>query len=231
MSPSYAQFEGGSFEDTKPSNEVERVTPPPIPGGDQDDALKGSFDDIEPEPEKVVVTPEPEEKKEPEKKENEGEQPSKWTGILQFETRDYGIAPTNQLRTSNFHAPTPTSIPGGKLITTTQLANAMQQGQQLILIDVLGGNSTLPNAYAAPAMASPGHYRDRIQQQTAQWLGQITSSNRQFPLVVSCSDPFCWLSYNASLRAIAAGYTNVYWYRGGLQAWSMAGLPLRASGF
>ena len=33
------------------------------------------------------------------------------------------------------------------------------------------------------------------------------------------------MSYNAALRAINAGYTNVKWYRGGIEAWKAAGLP------
>ena len=31
--------------------------------------------------------------------------------------------------------------------------------------------------------------------------------------------------YNLALRLIALGYTNVYWYRGGREAWEVAGLP------
>ncbi len=40
----------------------------------------------------------------------------------------------------------------------------------------------------------------------------------------------CWVSYNAALRAINAGYTNVLWYRGGIEAWKAAGLPTLAPG-
>jgi PQQ-dependent catabolism-associated CXXCW motif protein len=46
------------------------------------------------------------------------------------------------------------------------------------------------------------------------------------PLVFFCVNSQCWLSYNASLRAAALGYTNVYWYRGGIESWRAAGLPL-----
>jgi PQQ-dependent catabolism-associated CXXCW motif protein len=83
----------------------------------------------------------------------------------------------------------------------------------------------------APALSAPGHFGDRTQQQAAQWLQQVTGGNAQLPIVVFCSDPQCWLSYNASLRVVAAGYSNVYWYRGGLQAWQMAGLQMMPSGF
>jgi hypothetical protein len=34
------------------------------------------------------------------------------------------------------------------------------------------------------------------------------------------------MSYNAALRAINLGYKNVLWYRGGIEAWQRAGLPL-----
>jgi rhodanese-related sulfurtransferase len=30
---------------------------------------------------------------------------------------------------------------------------------------------------------------------------------------------------NLALRLLALGYTNVYWYRGGREAWEVAGLP------
>ncbi|MFZ4122564.1 MAG: rhodanese-like domain-containing protein [Caulobacterales bacterium] len=38
----------------------------------------------------------------------------------------------------------------------------------------------------------------------------------------------CWESYNAVLRAQAAGFTRVYWYRGGLRSWEEAQLPLQS---
>lgn len=112
-----------------------------------------------------------------------------------------------------------------------QLAQALQSGMQIVLIDVLGGDYTLPGAFKAPALASPGNFGDGIQQQAGQWLHQITQGNSTVPVVVYCSDPQCWLSYNGALRALAAGHTNVYWYRGGVQAWQMAGLPLSVGGF
>jgi rhodanese-related sulfurtransferase len=34
------------------------------------------------------------------------------------------------------------------------------------------------------------------------------------------------MSYNAALRAVNLGYTQVFWYRGGIEAWQLAGLQV-----
>ncbi|MCB2094552.1 MAG: hypothetical protein H6901_08325 [Rhodobacteraceae bacterium] len=151
--------------------------------------------------------------------------------IQAFELRDFGVPPASTLRSDQFQAPTPTAIQGAQIVTTAVLSQALNAGQRIVVIDVLGGNYSLPGALMAPALASGGDFNDRIQQQATQWLGQITRNDRAQTIVVYCSDPNCWLSYNATLRVVAAGYTNVYWYRGGLQAWQMAGQPLVPSGF
>jgi rhodanese-related sulfurtransferase len=45
------------------------------------------------------------------------------------------------------------------------------------------------------------------------------------PLVFLCNGPECWKSYKASKWARNAGYTNVYWLRGGMPEWTTLGLP------
>ena len=46
------------------------------------------------------------------------------------------------------------------------------------------------------------------------------------PLVFFCAGAHCWESYNAVLRADAAQFRNLYWYRGGLASWQAANLPM-----
>ena len=58
----------------------------------------------------------------------------------------------------------------------------------------------------------------------AQLLEKDTGGAKDYPVVFYCEGPQCWESYNAALRARDAGYTNVYWYRGGLEAWVAANL-------
>ncbi len=145
--------------------------------------------------------------------------------------RDFGIPPTDRLRAGEFHSPTPTAIPGAQTVGTEAVAGAINSGMQMLLIDALGGQYSLPGAIMAPGLAQGGNYRDRVQQQAVSWLAQLSRGDKSLAIVVYCSDPHCWMSYNAALRIVAAGYTNVYWYRGGLQAWQMAGLQLMPAGF
>ena len=43
------------------------------------------------------------------------------------------------------------------------------------------------------------------------------------PIIFLCNGPECWKSYKASRAAIAAGYKHVYWFRGGMPEWELAG--------
>ncbi len=146
--------------------------------------------------------------------------------MVPMERQDFGVAPTKQLHAGAMHGPTPASIPGGQVITTKGLA-ALVQGRQapFVIFDVLGQAEVLPNAVPAAWLSQPGTFDDAVQQQASQWLAQQTQGRKGVALVFYCLSRECWMSYNAALRAIHAGYTNVLWYRGGIEAWKFAGLP------
>lgn len=151
---------------------------------------------------------------------------SNFDALMQIEQQDYGVPPTAALHAGQMHAPTPASIPGGQVITTKGLAELLGGRQvPVLLLDVLGGPEIIQGAqYAVPA-SQPGSFNDRTQQEFGQFLAQATGGNREHPVVLYCLSTQCWLSYNAALRAINLGYTNVLWYRGGIEAWKQAGLP------
>ena len=147
------------------------------------------------------------------------------------EAQDFGVAPTQQLRpTQQLHAETPTSIPGGRVIGTQQLAQLLQNGQgKVIVLDVYGGPRRLPGAVPVLPAAQGGSFDDQVQQGFGQYLRQITGGDASRMLVLYCEGVRCWSSYNAALRAMKLGYRNVVWYRGGIMAWQQAGLPLQGS--
>jgi PQQ-dependent catabolism-associated CXXCW motif protein len=118
------------------------------------------------------------------------------------------------------HAPTPVSIPGGQVITTTGLLDLQRRQIPHVLFDVLGGPDMLPNAIPAAWLSEPGSFNDEVQKRGTAMLMQATQGRKDVPLVFYCQGTHCWMSYNAALRAINAGFTNVLWYRGGIEAWT-----------
>jgi rhodanese-related sulfurtransferase len=151
--------------------------------------------------------------------------------MMPEERRDLGVPPTGQLHPGAPHGPTPNQIPGGQVITTKGVVSLMQgAGVPFLLLDVLGSGEVLPGALPAAGAAAPGSFQDQTQQQFGQFLSQATQRRTDMPLVFYCQGINCWMSYNAALRAIHLGYKNVLWYRGGLEAWKLAGLPTQSGG-
>ena len=145
------------------------------------------------------------------------------------ETQDFGIPPQAQLRaTQQLHGPTPTSIPGGKVIDTPSLARLLQDRQSgVLLFHVLGSLQHLPGAIPVAPAGQGGGFDDQVQREFGKYLQQAVQGNQTRPMVFYCSGVQCWMSYNAALRAMKMGYRNVLWYRGGLDAWQQAGLPVQ----
>jgi rhodanese-related sulfurtransferase/ABC-type phosphate/phosphonate transport system substrate-binding protein len=54
--------------------------------------------------------------------------------------------------------------------------------------------------------------------------------DRERNIVFQCNGPECWKSYKASRAAIAAGYKHIYWFRGGMPEWELAGMRTEKSG-
>jgi rhodanese-related sulfurtransferase len=151
--------------------------------------------------------------------------------LMAVERQDFGVKATSELHTGPMHAPTPNSIPGGQVITTKGLV-ALLGNQQLgaKLFDILGGPEIIPGAVPAVPAAQAGSFSDRTQQEFGQYLQQVTQGNKQTPLVFYCLSSHCWMSYNASLRAINMGFQNVLWYRGGIEAWKAGGQQTQQAG-
>jgi PQQ-dependent catabolism-associated CXXCW motif protein len=151
--------------------------------------------------------------------------------LMQQERQDFGIKPTAELHTGPMHAPTPATIPGGQVITTKGLLPLLGNAELgALLFDVLGGSEIIPGARPAAPASQPGSFSDRNQQEFGQYLQSLTKGNKETPLVFYCLSSHCWMSYNASLRAINLGYRNVLWYRGGIEAWKAAGQQVQQAG-
>ena len=151
-------------------------------------------------------------------------------GVYAEEDKDWSVPPTKTLRTVGYHAPTPLQIPGGKLVTTGELAALLQQNPRPYLIDVLGGgvHTTIAGAFWMIGAGAGDMSKDE-EARFAKAIAGFAGGNKATPMVFYCVDSECWLSYNAALRAIQLGYTSVMWYRGGIASWRVGGNPMAQS--
>ena len=73
--------------------------------------------------------------------------------------------------------------------------------------------------------ASSGTFTDEVQKRLEAKLRDLTGGDLAKPIVAMSFNVAQLDGYNLALRLRHAGYTNVYWYRGGREAWEVAGLP------
>jgi hypothetical protein len=152
------------------------------------------------------------------------------TAIYADETKSFGVAaPSEAVKTLN--GPTPTDLPGGAVLTTAQLWDAIANhklGPAIFLIDVGAAAHalTIPGASRLPA-AGQGTMDTNTLEAIWTALSKLTGGNFDIPIVFFGADVKDWSGYNAALRAINMNYDRVYWYRGGIAAWKAADQPLK----
>lgn len=144
-----------------------------------------------------------------------------------YEDKDWGVEAANTPRQGSPHAYTPTAIPGARVIKTLELKALLEANKNVLVIDVLDSKSrkTIPGAYWMPG-AGDGRFYRAEKSRFAAALDKLSGGDKSRPIVFLCVSSECWLSYNASLHALEAGYTDVIWYRGGTNAWKAANLDL-----
>ncbi len=107
-----------------------------------------------------------------------------------------------------------------------ELKALLESNKEIVVIDVLGSKErkkSIPGAFWMPG-AGDGQFYGAEKSRFAAALDKITEGDKNRPLVFLCWNSECWLSYNASLHAIEAGYKDIIWYRGGTEAWTGANL-------
>ena len=142
------------------------------------------------------------------------------------ESTDWGV-PAQKTPGSPVGSRTPTTIPGGTVLTTRQVADMIQRNAKMILIDALDnpGHATIPGAHRVWFAGRP-EWNNDFNVALRLILARFTGNDANYPIVFFCGSSECWESYNAALRAIAFGFKNVYWYRGGTVAWAEAKMPM-----
>jgi PQQ-dependent catabolism-associated CXXCW motif protein len=147
-------------------------------------------------------------------------------------------------RMEKYHAPTPATLKGATVVDTPQAFDLWTR-KAAVFIDAL----TRPKRPAdlapeKPWIAEPrrdipdslwladtglGELSPVLQRYFEDGLARATGGDKSKPIVFYCRTN-CWASWNAGKRAMTLGYTKIYWYPGGADAWEQAGHPLEVKG-
>ena len=141
------------------------------------------------------------------------------------EDADFGIAPDSALH-ADIIARTPITLPGAMTIRTGELADLLSR-QKPILIDVAldSWGRSIPGAIGLQGTGHGAIFSDGLQARFDRKISDLTNDDRTAPIVAFCVNSERFTGYNLALRLVALGYTQVYWYRGGVEAWQVNGLP------
>lgn len=139
-----------------------------------------------------------------------------------------GLTDFKALRVRNVHDITPQTLQGIRTFSTQELAQALKSSRPPVVIDVWGGvNDAIPTAVTLlfGGAAFDDAKADKAFETRFLNLLKLFAPESDREVVFYCMSRDCWLSVNASVRARSMGYTQVGWYRGGIESWKAAGLP------
>ncbi len=143
-------------------------------------------------------------------------------------------------RQDDYRAPTPATLAGATVVTTAEAAQLWHEGKTLF-VDVLPHAPKPAELPAGTLWHDPPHRtiekatwlpevgRGTLAPETEAYfragLDALTGGDKARPLLLFCKRD-CWMSWNAGKRAVAYGYSHVYWYPEGVDGWADAGLPM-----
>lgn len=141
------------------------------------------------------------------------------------EDADFGIPPDGELH-HIYSGLTPLTAPGARTIRTGDLVSLLAERKPLVIdpMTYFWGRS-IPGAVGLKHAGAGGSLSGGGQDRLRRTMAALTGGDLSKPIVAVGWNSERFDGRNLSLRLVAMGYTNVYWYRGGREAWEVAGLP------
>jgi len=126
----------------------------------------------------------------------------------------------------NLAGPTPVIVPGARVIRTNALVSFLDEAAPLVIDTMMySWERSIPGAVGLRQAGFGGSLSDTAQERLRKKMLALTHGDLAAPIVVVGWNALRFDGYNLTLRLVALGHTNVHWYRGGREAWEVAGLP------
>jgi tetratricopeptide (TPR) repeat protein len=141
------------------------------------------------------------------------------------EDADFSVSADGNLR-DDYAGWTPTTAPGATTIRTVELEQLLQDRKPIVIDPLLySWGRSIPGAIGLRNAGRGGSTSDAVQDRLRKKMQALTKGDLATPIVAVGWNSERFDGRNLALRLVALGYTNVYWYRGGREAWEVAGLP------
>jgi adenylate cyclase len=170
------------------------------------------------------------------------EQQREFDGLARSGLRDHvdedvdpGLPITVGVRANPLNAPTPRGASGVSVIRTFELAGLIDQqrgggAEQPLVLSTMCSDCLdiiFPGSIHVPQYLRHEPMTDEQRGVLKAWLDPLLDGNPRRRLITMSWNAERWHGRNLALELVALGYPNVSWYRGGLEAWDAAGLPVQ----
>lgn len=143
-------------------------------------------------------------------------------------------------RLDEYRKPVPATLKGAKVLSGEDASKLWSDGTA-VFIDVYPHAPKPPNLPAGTIWREPQHFSienskwlpnigyGKLSAETEAYfkrhMEELSGGNKSKALVFFCVRN-CWMSWNAAKRAMTYGYSDVYWFSEGTDAWQEIGQPI-----
>jgi len=113
---------------------------------------------------------------------------------------------------------TPQFIEGTVRVSAEEMIDLVEQYDELVIIDARK-KSDVAKGFIEGSISVPDTETD------ANALSKHIAS-KSTPVLFYCNGAKCGRSVKSAKIAMAAGYSKIYWFRGGIEEWEAKGLPM-----
>lgn len=158
---------------------------------------------------------------------------------VDFSQKQPPVAEPDDYRHDDYRAAVPATLKGAKVVAPEEAAELWSKG--VVFIDVYPHAPKPANLPKGTIWREPTHFSI----ENATWLantgyGTLSKDTEEYfkrhlellsggdkakPLVFFCLRN-CWMSWNATKRALTYGYSNAMWFSEGTDAWQEIGQPI-----
>lgn len=125
---------------------------------------------------------------------------------------------------------TPDGVKGATRVSAEEVAHLATQGASVVDTRTSKEyeNEHVPGAILAPYIEKS--LKEVDFDAAKDDFTALKTVSKDKSVVFLCNGPECWKSYKASRQAVAAGYSKVYWFRGGMPEWRDKRLAVEGGG-